>query len=626
MAIIYPTLEEIEFNRTATEFELNLLTFLQNRFDDSNEIFFKAHFNLDLIDIVIFNKSKGLILINIVDESIFNHIDNVEYEIDSDEVKNLKYEILNLHYRNLEFIKKNISTKYVDNLYMQNLYFNYDNISIFLCSDSVKDYPISDISSIKYEREFPFNEKVANSIMFYLKPPIHSPNDFILSPIKLKRKQKNIITSDSRKMLVFGEAGTGKTTLATNRAAYIQNKTKGDVLYLVFNKTIIPFIYEKFREINFSFDWNHIFIAHIHGLIKNQISLSETFPKKNFLNFHIYENWFNENKDSLRKFKAIIIDEGQDFRAEWLKILKLFLEENGSTYIFGDINQNVYMKDDSFRKIIKDAKFLKKTDKSVVLRKLNENFRFPKKNKENTKIYNFLLDYRNVYLNDININDYEDEYIDEELNIENLLSYIMIHKYPEIPEDFSDEFDSSYEYTKATKYSNRKLNKVERNDKLLEYISKIIEFIIENDLGLEYTAIIGSSEDEMKYIDDYLIHNMKIKTNSSLVRGNKNDKSHGYNYYDKDDIKKFYFKNNYQNIKVSTIQSYKGYESDNVIIILGDSEKEQENNNVLNHERVRFITYTALTRAKKNIFLICSENHCDYTFFERRLTYMDFLD
>jgi len=62
----------------------------------------------------------------------------------------------------------------------------------------------------------------------------------------------------------------------------------------------------------------------------------------------LYANkrFFEEHKDRFKKHKAVFIDEAQDYKKEWLDIIKTyFLEEEGREYaLFGDVKQNIYGK------------------------------------------------------------------------------------------------------------------------------------------------------------------------------------------------------------------------------------------------------------------------------------------
>lgn len=75
-----------------------------------------------------------------------------------------------------------------------------------------------------------------------------------------------------------------------------------------------------------------------------------------------------------------------------------------------------------------------------------------------------------------------------------------------------------------------------------------------------------------------------------------------------DDDKKYYFDNNADCMKISTVNSYKGYDIENVIFLM-DNDPRKDNSLAL--------VYTALTRCKKNVFVIMfkdcgNESHKKY--------------
>jgi superfamily I DNA/RNA helicase len=60
---------------------------------------------------------------------------------------------------------------------------------------------------------------------------------------------------------------------------------------------------------------------------------------------HYYSNinLFDDEINDIQKYKSIFIDEIQDYKVEWIRIIKkYFLEENGEFIVFGDEKQNIY--------------------------------------------------------------------------------------------------------------------------------------------------------------------------------------------------------------------------------------------------------------------------------------------
>jgi hypothetical protein len=67
-------------------------------------------------------------------------------------------------------------------------------------------------------------------------------------------------------------------------------------------------------------------------------------------------------------------------------------------------------------------------------------------------------------------------------------------------------------------------------------------------------------------------------------------------------------------LKISTICSYKGWEAENVILVIQSVSKEDTDT-----DNCPELIYTALTRAKKNLFIINLGNEKYHHFFETNL-------
>lgn len=68
--------------------------------------------------------------------------------------------------------------------------------------------------------------------------------------------------------------------------------------------------------------------------------------KKNYFDSNYFSNYdlFNERKHWIRKYGAILIDEIQDYKRPWMEIIKdYFLAEGGEYILFGDVKQNIYL-------------------------------------------------------------------------------------------------------------------------------------------------------------------------------------------------------------------------------------------------------------------------------------------
>lgn len=73
-----------------------------------------------------------------------------------------------------------------------------------------------------------------------------------------------------------------------------------------------------------------------------------------YLNSHYYNNreLFKDYADSIKKYDAIFIDEIQDYIRPWMDIVHdNFLADDGEYYLFGDVKQNIYSREVSAKDI-----------------------------------------------------------------------------------------------------------------------------------------------------------------------------------------------------------------------------------------------------------------------------------
>jgi hypothetical protein len=194
--------------------------------------------------------------------------------------------------------------------------------------------------------------------------------DLFLSKIPLKEKLNEIIEFQSKdlenKTAVFinnlligmdglhnklsfqGGAGTGKTYIALEFAKRF-NEKNSNVLFLCFNNGLKNFLCNQLSNMKF-----------IKVMTINEYIFS--------LNINILdqENIETEILKQSSFFQNIIIDESQDFKNEWWKIVELSLEKQSSNMlIFNDNNQKIY------KDVFQDNNFFNDFKKI----ELNQNFR-----------------------------------------------------------------------------------------------------------------------------------------------------------------------------------------------------------------------------------------------------------
>lgn len=172
--------------------------------------------------------------------------------------------------------------------------------------------------------------------------------------IKLTREQFKLLQylSQTKKALVSGGAGTGKTMLALEKARLLAlqgfetlftcpNKLLADALAFqaegVDNLTVLNFHQLCYR-------WGHQ--TGLSDLVDPDGPNRENMPRKYF-DETLPDALLRALDLTSTRFDAVIVDEGQDMNAEWWDILKLCMEDfdAGVFYIFYDQHQTIWQMD-----------------------------------------------------------------------------------------------------------------------------------------------------------------------------------------------------------------------------------------------------------------------------------------
>jgi hypothetical protein len=146
-----------------------------------------------------------------------------------------------------------------------------------------------------------------------------------------------------RRAAIAGCAGSGKTFLAVEKARQLSDEGL-KVLLTCYNRPLSDHLGEalgyrqQFDVFNF-----HQLCVHWAGEASQRLAYREDAPPEHF-NVTL-PNALMAAVDKLgSQYDAIIVDEGQDFRAEWWDVLPWLLHYpvNGILYVFYDDNQRLY--------------------------------------------------------------------------------------------------------------------------------------------------------------------------------------------------------------------------------------------------------------------------------------------
>lgn len=626
MAKLYPDYYTIQhFHQPATEGELTLLHFLQKELSSEFEIYFQPFINGDRPDIIILKKNGGAIIIEVKDWILDNyyidktanwHLYKNDHSILSplSQVKRYKDNIIELHIDTL--LSKTLNNWYYKNTISTMVYFHNEcerRITDFLLeqfTDS-EDLPQDIRNRYNRYRKFVkyvecwgkdsltskkllnylerirlnkpstlFDESLYLSFKRYLLPPYHQLEEG--KNIHYSKEQTELIRSESNpRRKIKGVAGSGKTLVLAKRAVNAYLRTESNILILTYNLSLKNYIHDRISEIRENYPWDKFYITNYHQFFKTEannygLEIKDLSPFTD-------TKFFETVKEQIKKYKVIFIDEIQDYRTEWLEIIHTyFLEENEEFIVFGDEKQNIYNRPLDENREPKTIGIRGGWNKS-----LNISRRF------SNSIGRLAMSFQHYFLEQKYTIDEIQILANPTLNLEQ--EYI---KYANIG-------------TKADAYSIYRI-----------YIGSVVKFNIHP----SDVTILSSKIDILRDIEYQIKNQLKEKTTTTFETKEEHDEYK--KLYSSNDIefkrrienirrnKKNYFWMKTGTVKLSSIHSYKGWESHTVILII-----EPENDLDSKNESIELI-YTAITRAQVNLFILNMGNE-KYDLFFKKWSNMD---
>lgn len=390
-----------------TEGELFLLNHLANNLSDDYEIYYKPFLNGDIPDIVIMRRGSGVVIIEVKDWDLNAYNvdeDNNWHEREGGRLVlspvrqafGYKSNMIKLHIDGLA--EKNVMNKNffnvlkalvyfhgatksdIDNLYIpveeslkaakQNLNDGFRARQIDYNSYTIKmDYFDQKSKEIRIDRGLSlfeenlqkltdalkskhvlFDDEIYDEFRRYLSPSPHMTDHG--TAIKYDANQAGLVVSTPGFRRVKGVAGCGKTTVLAQRAVNAHKRHNDKVLIFTYNKTLRTYIRNKLSEVRESFSWEYFGITNYHSFITqalNQcgipISPPDDYAEAQAYFHKLYTNLelFDGYSHTIDKYQTILLDEVQDYRREWIEIIrKYFLADDGEMILFGDEGQNIY--------------------------------------------------------------------------------------------------------------------------------------------------------------------------------------------------------------------------------------------------------------------------------------------
>lgn len=681
MAKIYPSFDLKKLRPRLTEGEETLVTFLKNNLDDTFEIFIQPFLNGDRPDIVLMRRNSGVMIFEVKDWNLKNFyldkrrnwiINNSKVLSPIQQVLTYKENLFNLHIENL--LEQNIKEPKNWGLVNCALYFHKTSTQLlkeFILKDSNEKYQkfishfdllgndaltSENLKSILKKRKldrnsYYFDKKLYDSFKKFLQPPQHTLDQGIEIPYT--PEQLKLSVSENKEQKIKGVAGCGKTIVLSRRAVNAHKRTQKRVLILTYNITLINYIHDRISEIRENFDWTNFYIINYHDFITTEMNncgikfeMPEDFDNwdKEKKSLYMEKNWYSNEKlfeavkDSLQKYDGIFIDEVQDYKIQWLRIIKkYFLLLNGEYVLFGDEKQNIYKQEmDSDKK-----------PRTNVLGKwnqeLNKTFRLSNKAAKVAEEFQRFYFSKKYEIDTIEIpfkSQFEEKFIYKNIgkyDLDEILSFIKLEseKIKAHPNDICvlaetietlKELDSFIRHSSnqktQTMFETKEVDiklffdyKIEKDTELVkEGIQKFNGRINDLILSLCYWEYLNYESAQINF--NQLLSNSNFDINEFRSWKEKLDKlpKERKNIYEnKIDLirknKKRNFRMNPGFVKLSTIHSFKGWEVKNLFIIIE------------NHKQNEFITpelmYTAITRCRFNLFILNLGNKDYHNFFSK---------
>lgn len=616
MAILNYT-EEVISALKPEEGELFLFNFLKDNLDDSYEIYFQPHLNGDRPDIVLMRKDYGVLVIEAKNWCMDSHDFNQLYgkNTPASQVKKYKENLYNLHIKNLSeltavnkdcfnivrcalYFHNSTETESMNKLQEYDMeYKNNKNDYIVLGKDSLnKEKLIKILKLVKLEGEkFPL---FTNELYIAFKNELQASENIKEQCAKLayNSEQKEIINKiEPKQQKIKGVVGSGKTLILAQRAVNAYKRLGGEILILHFNISLKNYIFDKISAVkeNIPKYKEKFIVQNYHNFFNIQANNLELKVKSKDDCENI--DFFESEKEKIKKYNAIFIDEVQDFQVEWIRIIKkYFLANNAEFIVFGDEKQNIFNKPLGD---IDEPKMPNTTIPGRWNRRLIKSYRLSQKISSIAKKFQ-----ESFFIEKYGLDKIEIEQRQIEFNKPNCY-YIYYES-----TDPSSEVLSQYIVNTAKKL------KINFND-ICILSSKIeplrdVDFFIRKNSG--FTRVTKTTfEDKETY--EILKEENKDK-NKKELRDILEGIGRG---------KKYHFYMNPGCIKISTIHSFKGWEIPTLFLIINQNEQPHDYESVKvgddievkrlpNHELI----YTGLTRTMKNLFIINIGNKDYHDFFK----------
>lgn len=425
-----------------------------------------------------------------------------------------------------------------------------------------------------------FDDVVRRKLARIISPSWHSYQEgrIDMQPVGAQRR---LSESSMTQQKISGVAGSGKTQVLAFRAVNAMKRTGSDVLVLTYNITLANYLKFRLSEIREDFSWEKIDVYPYHQFFRIRAAECQLHVE-----FDSYQNEaFFDNSKSHKKYSAIFIDEVQDYTTEWLRIVmqNFLLEPNGELVVFGDPKQNVYQ-----RPLDTNGDIRLGVIGGQWNRQLATSRRFT-----NPRLANLATAFQTQFMANLPIDNIAAENAMSNTFNFQILTYIDLRQ------------NNSFESIVAN------IIKIISNDnnEAKDFVVLASSTILLRNIDILYRQR-TNEQTEITFISNETLE--RLKQIHQVTDEKAANWKFNRDYEALKRTRKQLFTTDKRCLKISTIQSFKGWESPSVIVIL-------ESDLTLHNTTFRPMSpqtiYTAITRARENMYIINIGNDSYHNFF-----------
>lgn len=570
-------------NDPRTEGEAHILNVFENSnyLDEDWMIFEQPYINALRPDFILMHPEKGVIILEVKDWNINDY--HYNYKTPIHQVENYKKLILETDIKNAVKISEkfdnyygcietvvyfhNASREQAENFYDLEKRGNYTKIWIREDVNSLREDNAT-LNTSKYTYALTKNSSRFNRDGSLSRLVEELSKHLSYSDYELERRKPYILTSPQSNVAELkpgsirrwgGVAGSGKSIVLSEKAARALKK-ESKVLILTFNITLRHYLRDllsqqfgnnegedrRLLKKNATLLHYHDFLKrvateHDIELMENTNNEKETVDEYTIRKMESINKYFkNHSKKDHFKYDYILIDEGQDFRGDWIRFLKQFYTNEGEIFVVYDKAQDLY----EHGLWIEDSNEIKNIGFRGQPGTFNYTLRLP----------GTIVEKIHQVREKLN-NDSDEEILVRETSQMNLLD--------------------------TTKWLNQKPTIL--NQKLTNVRKELEKLTKENN------------------IEDITILTTNEKTGAALVKQLRDDYdiSHVYDLNANGDIKnrrenKWKFQGGSGRLKICSYHSYKGWQTPNIILILDHSTTNDKNSYSTNLDNAIFISLSRI--------------------------------